>query len=1154
MIYIFDKQQNIIDNISEKELLEGHLDFKINTGTIFNFTLPINKSINSYGKYVSIQHPLDKQKHLLFRLASKTDNENNIEYSANELAYQELATGNYIKDVRPSVIDGQHLMTMALDGSGWVLKNCNITSTAKTNFYYISNLDAVKNVVSLIGGELVFYVTIDTNKITGRFVDYVAQQGQDTSKVFAYGSNLLTVTKKQTTDSIYTAILPRGKGEQVSQGTDGSPDGYGRRIDISDVVWMKPNQPLDKPKGSIILNDPVATAEWGQINGNARLLIQEYDQIDDVNILIQQAYKDLMKVNHPQIQYSATVADVGNLSLGDTVLIMHSDRDMSYKTRVFEVDYDLVDETKTTISLGDNLSGNSLTNQVNRLSGQTQAISNQTQWSISNGGHQGVNYGSEQPISAKQGDVWYKLLPNGNTEMYYYNGSGWVLSASTDQQWKENKSIQQGANTIFYGVDEPKTAVEGDVWFKTDNSEPDGKAMYTYTGTSWVKFTGGYDASRLTRGEINGKMLEITNVDTTNLVGDIDGKLNKIKNVDTSSLVGDIDGNLNKITNVNTSALIGGLDGTKNPLSNVPADQLVGTMNKEVVNTINLNAEQITSGKLNSNIVNAIELNAGQITSGQLNSNIVNAIELNARQITAGELNANIVGAIELNAKQITSGQLDSNIVNAIELNANQITSGELNSNIVNAIAIDASQIQTGSLRSNIVESIEIDAKQIVAGQIDASKINVYNITADNIIGGTIDANKIHVLNISADNIVSGTISANFIKGGQLDFSQINGININASNITTGNLTGVQIGITNGGKFYANQLGTIYDFSDNPYYYNNQPSGNTDPWIRINQNGVYNLGSDGTRLGISGTVTADDAYIGSTKQYAWYTQSDAGIQSGTNRLNTSAELGMTGLRISQEDADHPEQTGGYSFFTGHGMYVGYNQNNPRFSVNTAGTVYADVIKLISGRSWQSINGATTDLAKLQQGQDLQFYVGSSNTMNLYSNKGNVSLQASGRWLVEGRSNGYIYLGNVKWTSGGTSVQMATDGALTALSSSIKYKTNIKYDKDGSAGEKLLTLDPMTWQDKSDDEEIQKYKETGIKPDHKIDLSNRRYYGMLAEDFDKAGLDDFILRDEETGELHGIQYEKIGAALIPIIRNMRKMILEQQVEIERLKEK
>jgi len=919
MIYLFDKQQNIIGLLKESDLTAGQIDFKINTAIEFSFSVPINKGFNDDVKYVSTPHPKESNKHLIFRLMSRNDNVDSIEYTASELAYQELASSAYIEDKRPKNVSASQAMTYALAGSQWSLGTVNIGGSVTTNFYYITNLEAIQKVVGLMGGEVYFYITITGNKISGRFMDYVFRQGNDTSKVFADGSNLLTVTKKQQSDSIYTAILPRGKGEQVSSGSDGSPDGYGRRIDISGVTWSKSSgKQLDKPAGSKILEDHDATAKYGHINGSARLYLTTFDEIEDPNVLIQQAYQTLMSINHPLVEYSATVAKVGNLSLGDTVLIMHSDRDLSYKTRVFEVKYDLLNPEMTELSLGDNLSSNSITSQINQLSGSITTNSNQVQWSVANGGHNNTSFGAEEPPNPKKGDVWFKALPNGNTEEYYFDGTIWVLGAKTDQQWQENRAVAQGDNTVYYGNADPVGAVLGDVWFKTDNNEPDGKAMYTYSGTVWVKFKGAYDASRLQ--------------------------------------------------------------------------------------------------------------------------------------------------------------------------------------------------------------------------------------------AGTVDAYKVNVLNLSADNIVTGELSANFIKGGQLDFSQINGININASNITTGNLTGVQIGITNGGKFYANQLGTIYDFSDNPYYYNNQPSGNTDPWIRINQNGVYNLGSDGTRLAISGTVTAADAYIGSAKQYAWYTQSDAGIQSGTNRLNVSAELGMTGLRISQEDADHPEQTGGYSFLTGHGMYVGYNQNNPRFSVNTSGTVYADTIKLIGGRGWQSINSATTDLAKLQQGQDLQFYVGSSNTMNLYSNNGNVSLKASGRWLVEARNNGYIYLGNVKWTSGGTSVQMATDGALTALSSSIKYKTNIEYDKDGSAGEKLLTLDPMTWQDKSDDEEIQRYKESGIKPDHKIDLSNRRYYGMLAEDFDKAGLDDFVLKDEETGELHGIQYEKIGAALIPIIRNMRKMILEQQVEIERLKEK
>lgn len=919
MIYLFDKKQNITGIINESELTAGELDFKINNAVSFDFTLPINKSFDETVKYVSIQHPNDKRKHLLFRLMSRTDNVDSIEFTASELAYQELSSYGYIQDKRPESTDAKTLMTMALVGSNWTLGNVNVSGTVKTNFYYVTNLEAIQKVVSLMDGEISFYVTIDNNKITGRYMDYVAQQGEDTSKVFAQGSNLLTVTKKKQTDSIYTAILPRGKGEQVSEVTDGSPDGYGRRIDISDVVWSKSSgNPLDKTKGSLILSDPTANAEWSHIDGNYRLLLQTYDEIEDPNELIQQAYLTLMSVNHPQIQYSATVADVGSLSLGDTVLIMHSERGMSYKTRVFEVKYNIVQPEQTEISLGDDLSSNSITSTINSISSQVATNSNQVQWNISNGGHNNTSYGGTQPTNPRQGDVWYKLLPNGNTEEYYYNGSIWVLGSTTDQQWKENTAIQQGSNTVFYGTDTPTGSVIGDTWFKNDNNEPDGKSMYTYSGTTWVKFEGGIDASRL----------------------------------------------------------------------------------------------------------------------------------------------------------------------------------------------------------------------QI----------------------GTIDAAKINVLNLSADNIVTGNLSANFIKGGQLDFSQINGININASNITTGYLTGIQIGIADGGHFWANQSGSVYDFSDNPYYYSNQSSGNKDPWIITNQSGSYTLGSDGERLNINGTITAPDAYIGSNKQYAWYTQSSSGIMSGTNKLNTSAELGMSGLRISQEDADHPDQTGGYSFFTGHGIYIGYDQANPRFSVTTSGVAYVDTLKIISGKSWKDINYATTNTAKLQQDSALNFYVGSGGSTHLYSDLNDVQIISNGKRLIDANKNGYIYLGNIKWTSGGTSVQMATDGALTALSSSIKYKTNIKYDRDGDAGEKLLTLDPMTWQDKSDDEEIKRYKETGIKPDHKIDLSNRRYYGMLAEDFDKAGLDDFVLKDEETGELRGIQYEKIGAALIPIIRNMRKMILEQQVEIERLKEK
>lgn len=556
MIYLFDKQQNITGIINESELTAGELDFKINNAISFDFTLPINKSFDETVKYVSIQHPNDKSKHLLFRLMSRTDNVDSIEFTASELAYQELSSYGYIQDKRPAATDAQTLMTMALVGSNWSLGNVNVSGTVKTNFYYITNLEAIQNVVSLMAGEISFYVTIDNNKITGRYMDYVAQQGEDTSKVFAQGSNLLTVTKKKQTDSIYTAILPRGKGEQVSEGTDGSPDGYGRRIDIEDVVWSKSSgNPLDKPKGSLILSDPTANLEWAHIDGNYRLLLQTYDEIEDPNELIQQAYLTLMSVNHPQIQYSATVADVGSLSLGDTVLIMHSDRDMSYKTRVFEVKYNIVQPEQTEISLGDDLSSNSITSTINSISSQVATNSNQVQWNLSNGGHNNTSYGTTQPTNPRQGDVWYKLLPNGNTEEYYYNGSIWVLGSTTDQQWKENTAIQQGSNTVFYGTDTPTGAVVGDTWFKNDNNEPDGKAMYTYSGTTWVKFEGGTDASRLQIGTIDAAKINVLNLSADNIVtGNLSANFIKGGQLDFSQING-ININASNITSGTINAI-----------------------------------------------------------------------------------------------------------------------------------------------------------------------------------------------------------------------------------------------------------------------------------------------------------------------------------------------------------------------------------------------------------------------------------------------------------------------------------------------------------------------------------------------------------------------------------------------------------------------
>lgn len=434
MIYIFDNKQKIIKVLTNEDLTAGHLDFKINTATTFEFSLPANKSLSSSAKFVAVPHPLDDSKFVMLRLTERTDNADTIDYSAYELAYQELATYGYIEDKRPAETDAKTLMGIALNGTNWKLNNVNVAGTAKTNFYYMDHLTAISNVVDLLGGEIVFYVEIESNAISGRYMDYLARQGEDTSKVFAKGSNLLTIERQSDTSGIYTAILPRGKGVETDGDNDAStPDGYGRRLNIADAVWKKSSgKPLDKPAGEIILYDPTSNAEWGQIDGNYRLLLETYDEIDDVNTLINSAYKTLQSVNHPKIQYSATVADVGGLSLGDTVLIVHSERDLSYKTRVFEVNYDLLDPAQTEISLGDDLSSNDITSQINRVSSSQSIASEQTQWTINQVGRNPVTFGTVAPENPKVGDTFFKYLPNGDTVVYEWNGEIWVEKVSSN--------------------------------------------------------------------------------------------------------------------------------------------------------------------------------------------------------------------------------------------------------------------------------------------------------------------------------------------------------------------------------------------------------------------------------------------------------------------------------------------------------------------------------------------------------------------------------------------------------------------------------------------------------------------------------------------------------------------------------------------------
>ena len=469
-MYLLDKKQRVRRWLKDNDFIEAEMTEEINAANQINFSMPLKDRIADNIYYVAIPTPHSKQKYLLFKLLSERVQNDRIEYQGIEEAYDELKQYGYIKDIRPNDRTAEEMLKMVLEPTRWTLGNVPETNHQSTNFYYITYLEALQKIVGLFNIELTFEVTIDpkSNKITRRQVNVYNQQGQRTGKRFEYGSNLLTIEQEQDSQELITALVGRGKGEQVSEGHDDTPDGYGRRITFADVVWSKKDgNPVDKPAGQEYLVDPEATELYGFSDGSPRIGLTVFEDIDDPTELIKATWKALQSLKRPKVSFKADVTDVGNLGLGDTVAIIRHDLKIEYFTRVYKVVHNLLDEQQNTIELGDDFSSKSITNSIIKVDG----IANEAKEvaghaaTAANGKNKNY-YSSVQPLAPIEGDIWYKDLGNGETDMYQYHNGGWVFIQSTrDLHVVENqvKEAQAGLNQAKSDIITNKQKADTDI-------------------------------------------------------------------------------------------------------------------------------------------------------------------------------------------------------------------------------------------------------------------------------------------------------------------------------------------------------------------------------------------------------------------------------------------------------------------------------------------------------------------------------------------------------------------------------------------------------------------------------------------------------------------------------------------------------------------
>ena len=457
ILYQLNKRQDVI-GIASSDILSATFEEQINTAGNLKFTTA--KKLRDDCLYVLLQRP-SATTYMCFKVLTETQEDNQVNYTAVESAYDELSAYSYIKDMRPQNRTAKEMLTQILAQTRYSVGYVADTGTQTTNFYYTTVLASLQSVVNLFNLEITFDVVFDPidNQVKRRMVNLYQQQGARTGRRFEYGDKLLSVTCEQSSDELVTALVGRGSSVQVSEGTDGSPDGYSRKITFADVVWKKSaGNPLDKPAGQEYLEDPSATAVYGFSDGKPRIGFVEFDKINDKNLLIKATYDKLQELKRPKVSFKASVTDVGNLSLGDTVAIIRHDLKIEYSTRVYKVTYDLLNAQNNTVELGDDFQAASITSTISAVQDTVQSAKDYSQSALQSANGKNTNhFGTSQPQFAVEGDLWYKDLGNGETEMYQYQNGNWELITSTAELHNTQKEVDQAIkdfNAHFKEIDD----------------------------------------------------------------------------------------------------------------------------------------------------------------------------------------------------------------------------------------------------------------------------------------------------------------------------------------------------------------------------------------------------------------------------------------------------------------------------------------------------------------------------------------------------------------------------------------------------------------------------------------------------------------------------------------------------------------------------
>ena len=486
MIYLFDKDEKLIKIVQKEAIKTALQKFALTTEKYVSDRLTVemkelSKKEFDAVEYMAIQSIEDAHTFHYFYIAQKFS-ENLTTLIGVQSGIEELRK-SVVLDKRPHNTFARPIINELLAGTNWQARFVSETSQRSTNFYYISTFEALKKVCQVWNLEMQFFVEVNGNKIGARYIDFKEKIGEATGKRVVYGHNALQILQEVERTNLFTALIGRGKGEEISAPSEENTHGtYGRRITFEDVVWEKAKgAPVDKPKGQKYVELPEMTKRYGIKNADgtmrAKVGFAVFEDEEDKNLLIKRTYDELVNASRPQLTLKTSTVYLKGVKIGDTIRVVRHDKKLDYDTRIFEITFNRLNNKSSDIKLGDRISEsneakiqNIASQKVDELvsSGFNNIISKLPEFLPSPEGFNNNWYGKDDPTKKYVGkvlvnDIWFKPDPEheGQTILLRWTGEVWeeIIRSNSDQAIIDEIS-KRFENLNLSGVDEAKAKAE----------------------------------------------------------------------------------------------------------------------------------------------------------------------------------------------------------------------------------------------------------------------------------------------------------------------------------------------------------------------------------------------------------------------------------------------------------------------------------------------------------------------------------------------------------------------------------------------------------------------------------------------------------------------------------------------------------------------